>query len=192
MKNLILDMAKRLHSDVALTCAHWGGMSPTACSFSFSLLSSSALGPRDANQLGLQLSPTRSFLPFHQLLPAPGVAPCRDTTHSPMPGLGSSSPSALASCPVSISSCMVSSKTSIFAAVLSFILSHTLNLTKSVLNKVRNWFWSVIPFCGGFGLLLLWPEHIQGSTLHVYRDGQTPQPPICSHNTGRSRQQHLA
>lgn len=29
LKNLILDMANRLHSDVALTCAHGGGLSPT-------------------------------------------------------------------------------------------------------------------------------------------------------------------
>ena len=80
LKNLTLDTANKLHSDVALTCAHRAGMSPTACSLS--LPSNTALGPGDAKQLGLQLSLTRSSLPFHQPLPAAGAALCRDTTHS--------------------------------------------------------------------------------------------------------------
>lgn len=130
LKNLILDMANRLHSDVALTSAHWTGMSPTACSLS--LLSITALGPGDT-----KLSSIGSFLPFHQLLPAPGAAPCRDMTHSSMPGLGSFSPSAFASCPGSTISCMVSSQSSCFCCC-PVLLSHTLNLTKCVLKSVRN------------------------------------------------------
>lgn len=111
LKNLILDMANRLHSDVALTCAHWVGMFPTARSFS--LPRDTTLDLMDTKQLGLQLSRTSIFLPFHQLPPAPGAAPCRDTTHSPL-CQGSFSPSALASCPVSMTSCTVSSQTSHF------------------------------------------------------------------------------
>ena len=160
MKNLILDTANRLHSDVALTCPHWAGMSPTTCGLS--LPSNTALGPGDAKQFSLQLSPTSSFLPFHQLLPAAGAAPCRDMTHSPMPGLGSFSPSALASCPGSMTSCMVSSQSSHFCCC-PVLLSHTLNLTKRVLKSVRNFLWPLVPFSDGFGLVLLWPEHVQQS-----------------------------
>lgn len=138
LKNLILDMANRLHSDVALTCAHWAGMSPTACSLS--LPSNTAFSPGDAKQLGLQLSPTGSFLPFHRLLPAP----CGDTMRSPMPGLGSFSPSDLASCPGSMSSCMGSPQSSHFCCCLS-LLSHPLNLTTCVLKSVRNLLWPWLP-----------------------------------------------
>lgn len=161
LKNLILDMANRLHSDVALTCAHWAGMSPAACSLS--LPSNTAVGPGDAQQLGLQLSPTSSFPPFRQLLPgAPGVAPCRDTTRSPVPGLGSFSPSAWASCPGNVTSCMVSSQSSRFCCC-PVLPSHYLSLTKCVVKPVRNFLWPLVPFSGGFGLVLLWPEHAQQS-----------------------------
>lgn len=60
LKNLIIDMANRLHSDMTLTCAHWAGMSASA--FSLSLLSNAAPHPRDAEQLGPSLSATCSFL----------------------------------------------------------------------------------------------------------------------------------
>lgn len=85
LKNLILDMANRLHSDVALTYAHWVGMFPTARSFS--LPRDTTLDLRDTKQLGLQLSRTSVFLPFHQLLPAPGAAPCRHNALPLVPGL---------------------------------------------------------------------------------------------------------
>lgn len=131
---------------------------PLACSLS--LLWLTALSPGKAKQLGLQLSPTSSFLPFHQLLPAAGVAPCRDMTHSPMPGLGFFSPPALAFCPGSMSSCMVSSESSHFFYCPVFH-THTLNMTKDMLKSVRNFPWPSIPFSDGFGLVLLWPENAQ-------------------------------
>lgn len=178
LKNLILDTAKRLHSDMALTCAHGAGMSPTACSLS--LLSNTALGPGDVKLLGLQLSPTSSFLPFHQLLHAPGAAPHRDTMHSPMPGLGSFSPSALVSCPGSMTSCMVSSQSSRFCCC-PVLLSYTLNLTKCTMKSVRNFLWPLIPFSGDFGLVLLWPEHVQ----------QSIQQPPCPQRSAGSPAAHL-
>lgn len=172
LKNLSLDMANRLHSDVALTWAHWAGMSPTACSLS--LPSNTALGPGDTKELSLQLSPTSSSLPFHQLLPAAGAAPCRATMHSPMPGLGSFSPSALASCPGSVTRCTISSQSSHFCCS-PISLFHALYLTKCVLKSVGNFLCSLTLFSDGFGLDLLWPKHIQQS-IH--------QPPDPQRSTG--------
>lgn len=156
LKNLILDMANRLHSDVALTYARWAGMSPTA--HMLPLPSITAFGPGDAKQLGFQLSPTSSFLPFNQVLPAAGAAPHRDTMHSPMPEQGSFSPSA--SCPGNTASCMASH----FRCCL-VMLSHTFNLTKCMLKSVRNSFWPLIPFSDGFGTVLLGPKHVLESIL---------------------------
>lgn len=191
LKNLILDMANRLHWDVALTCAHGGGISPTACSLS--LLRPAALSPGNAKQLGLQLSPTSSFLPFHQLLPAAGIAPCRDVTHSPMPGLGFFPPPASALCPGSMTNCMVSSQSWHFFCCPVFH-THTLNITKGVLKSVRNFLWPSFPFSNGFGLVLLWPENVQQSIQ------QPPHPQRSAHSPAaqqleqcwESRQQWLA
>lgn len=182
LKNLILDMANRLHSDVALTCARWAGVSPTAHILWLPLIT--ALGPGDAKQLGFQLTPTSSFLLFHQLLPAAGVAPHRDTMHSPMPGQGSFSPSALASCPGNMASCM----TSHFCCCL-VLPSHTSNLTKCVLKSVRNSLWPLIPFSDGFGIFLLGPEHVLQSIQpppHPQRSAGSSA--ACWHNTGKARQ----
>lgn len=142
---------------MALSYAHRGGTSPTA-----SLLRLTALGPGNAKQLGLQLCPTSCFLPFHQLLPAAGIAPCRDMTHSAMPGLGFFSPPALAFCHGSMTNCVASSQSSQFFCCLVFH-THTLNITKGVLKSVRNFLWPSFPFSDGFELVLLWPENVQQS-----------------------------
>lgn len=176
---------------MALSRAHRGGISPTACSLS--LLRLAALAPGNAKQLGLQLSPTSSFLLFHQLLPAAGIAPCRDMTHSPMPGLGFFSPPALAFCPGSITNCMASSQSSHFFCCPVFH-THNLNITKGTLKSVRNFLWPSFPFSDGIGLVLLWPENVQQSIQqppHPQRSAYSPAVQLLE-KYWESRQQRLA
>lgn len=152
-------MANRLHSDVAVTCAHWPGMSPSA--YSLSLASNTALGPGED-----RLAP--SFL-----LPA---VSCLFTScclhlkwhyaHSTMQGMGLFSLPTLVSSPGSVLSsatwCPPGAPT--FSAALYFLLSHALSLKQYMLKSVKIFLCPLIHFSGGFGLFLLWPEHIQQST----------------------------
>lgn len=118
LKNLILDMANRLHSDVAVTCVHWPGMSPSA--YSLSLTSNTALGPGED-----RLAP--SFL-----LPAVSCLFTSFCLHlewhferSAMQGMGSFSLPTLVSSPGSVISYMVSSWSSHFFCCPIFLaVSH--------------------------------------------------------------------